>query len=261
MNMRTESVARLRVAGGIVIALAFVALLAAQAPQSQAPAKAPGSFSARDLSGVWEMPPEAFGHYDHSFSSGELPMTPWAEQKYAGAKPSEGPKMVTTSQLNDPFYTCFPPGVPRIYLHPFAMEIVQTPTEVIQLFEYDHLVRHIYTDGRQHNDPDPTWMGDSIGRWEGDTFVVDSIGFNDRTWLDRVGHPHSDKMHIVERFHRADAKTMQMDLTIEDSVAYTKPITKQLVFRSQPTWKIQEHVCIDNAEFLEFDKKELEAPK
>ena len=248
-------------AGVAVTALAFSLLLAARTPQQQPPAQAAGALSTPDLSGVWEMPPEAFGHYDHTFSNEELPMTPWAKQRYEAARPSDGPKMVSTAQLNDPFYACFPPGVPRIYFHPFAMEIVQTPKEVIQLFEYDHLVRHIYTDGRQHNDPDPTWMGDSIGHWEGSTLVVDTIGFNDKTWLDRVGHPHSDRLHIVERFRRMDAKTMQLDLTVEDPMAYTMPIAKQFVFRQQPTWKIQEHVCIDNAAFLEFDKKEVEPAK
>jgi hypothetical protein len=243
-----------------VAALGFSLLLAAQAPR-QVPANLAPAAEARDFSGVWEMPPDAFGNYEHSFTKDELPMTPWATKQYAAAKPSVGPKMVGIREMNDPFYRCLPPGVPRIYLHPFAMEIVQTPTEVIQLFEYDHLVRHIYTDGRQHNDPDPTFMGDAIGHWEGDTLVVDSIGFNDKTWLDRVGHPHSDQMHIVERFRRADARTIEMNMTIEDPVAYTQPIQKHMIFRLQPTWKIQEHVCADDADFLEFDKKENQPNK
>ena len=248
-----------------VAALAFSLLLAGQGA-TQAPAKASGAAagaapSSTDLAGVWEMPREAFGQYDQTFGKEELPMTDWAKQKYAAARPSEGPRMVSTAQLNDPFYVCLPPGVPRIYLHPFAMQIVQTPKEVIQLFEYDHLVRHVYTDGRGHGDPDPTWMGDSIGHWEGTTFVVDSIGFNDKTWIDRVGHPHSDKEHVIERFRRVDAKTIQMDMTIEDPVAYTKPIVKQFIFRLQPTWKIQEHICVDNADFLEFDKREVQKPQ
>lgn len=243
-----------------VAALALGLLLPAQT-KKQPPAKGAGALSTPDFSGLWEMPREAFGQYDQTFGAGELPMTPWAKQKYEAARPSEGPKMVSTAQLNDPFYKCFPPGVPRIYLHPFVMQIVQTPKEVIQLFEYDHLVRHIYTDGRQHKDPDPTWMGESIGHWEGSTLVVDSIGFNDKTWLDRVGHPHSDKLHLVERFRRVDPETIQLDLTVEDPVAYTKPIAKQLIFRLKPTWQIAEHVCVDNADFLEFDKSETPPAK
>jgi hypothetical protein len=241
------------------MALAFLLLpLACEAQQE----KAKATSSNHDLSGVWKMPPEAYGHYDQSFGATDLPMTAWAKAKFDAAKPSEGPKSVTIPQLNDPFYACYPPGVPRIYLHPFAMEIVQTPKEVIQIFEYDHLVRHIYIDGRPHpDDPDPTFMGNAIGHWEGDTLVVDTIGFNDKTWIDRVGHPHSEKLHTIERFRRVNQSTIQMDLTLEDPVAYTAPIKKQFVFLYQPTWDILEHVCIDNEEFLEFNKKENQPVK
>ena len=142
------------------------------------------------------------------------------------------------------------------------MEIVQTPKEVIEIFEYDHLVRHIYIDGRPHpEDPDPTWMGNSVGHWEGDTLVVDGIGFNDKSWIDRVGHPHSEKLHTVERFRRVSPSTIEMDFTLEDPVAYTTPIKKHFVFLNQPKWEILEHVCIDNAEFLEFNKKEVKTAK
>ena len=246
-----------RSAFGIKVALAVLLLpLACKAQQ----AKAAGAN--RDLSGVWKMPPEAYGHYETALGTADLPMTAWAKEKFDSAKPSDGPKAVTIAELNDPFYACYPPGVPRIYMHPFAMEIVQTPKEVIQLFEYDHLVRHIYIDGRPHpDDPDPTWMGNAIGHWEGDTLVVDTIGFNDKTWIDRVGHPHSEKLHTVERFRRVNQNTVQMDLTLEDPLAYTKPIRKQFVFVSQPKWDILEHVCIDNAEFLEFNKKETQPGK
>jgi hypothetical protein len=224
--------------------------------------KGKATSSNHDLSGVWKMPPEAYGHYDQSFGTTDLPMTPWAQGKFEAAKPSEGPKSVTIAQLNDPFYACYPPGVPRIYLHPFAMQIVQTPKEVIQLFEYDHLVRHIYIDGRSHpGDPDPTWMGNAIGHWKGATLVVDTIGFNDKSWIDRVGHPHSEKLHTIERFRRVNQSTIQMDLTLEDPMAYTKTIEKQFVFVLQPKWGILEHVCIDNAEFLEFNNREVQPAK
>lgn len=241
------------------IALVFLLLPRACEARQEKPKN---TSSNRDLSGVWKMPPEAYGRYDTALGAVDLPMTPWAKAKYDAAKPSDGPKAVTIAELNDPFYACYPPGVPRIYMHPFAMQIVQTPTEVIQLFEYDHLVRHIYIDGRPHpDDPDPTWMGNAIGHWEGDTLVVDTIGFNDRSWIDRVGHPHSEMLHTVERFRRVTQNTIQMDLTLEDPTAYTKPIKKQFVFLYQPKWNILEHVCIDNAEFLEFNKKETQPAK
>src|SRR2546427_429563 len=117
-------------------------------------------------------------------------------------------------------------------LHRRPMEIIQLSNEVIMMFEYARLVRHIYTDGRPHDkflDP-PLWMGDSIGKWEGDTLVVDVIGFNDKTWLDRIGHPHSDALHVVERIRRVDHGTLEDDITIDDPKAYKKPWTIQSTF-------------------------------
>jgi hypothetical protein len=141
------------------------------------------------------------------------------------------------------------------------MEIVQTPGRVLMLFEFSHFIRQIYTDGRKHNtDLGPTWMGDSIGHWDGDTLVVDTIGFNDKTWLDRAGHPHSTDLHLVERIRRVDKSTLQDDLTIEDPKAYTKPWGGQLTFQLRPTWNITEMVCEDNVNFDQFLKNEA-APK
>ena len=155
----------------------------------------------------------------------------------------------------DPAWYCNPPGVPRIYLHPFPMQIVVTPKELIMLFEYDHNVRHIYTDGRQHpKDLTATYMGDSIGHWEGDTFVIDTVGFNDKTWLDRAGHPHSDQLHVTERLHRTAADRLQIDFTIQDPVAYAMPFSSSMFFRGHPDWSLMEQVCEDNAAFLSFEK-------
>jgi hypothetical protein len=142
---------------------------------------------------------------------------------------------------------CLPPGVPRILLMPFPMQIAQLPGEVLMIFEYDHFIRAIYTDGRPHpKDLDPTWMGDSIGKWEGDTLLVDTIGFNDKTWLDMVGHPHSDALHLSERIRRVDRDTLQDDLTINDPKAYTKTWTGQQIFELKPSWHLGEYICEDN---------------
>jgi hypothetical protein len=196
------------------------------------------------------------------FSKDEPPMTPWAEERFKTTKPSFGPRSVEDS--NDPVNPttvnamgCFPPGLPRMYLQPFPMEIVQVPGRVIMFFEFSHYVRQIYTDGRKHNlDLGPTWLGDSIGHWEGDTLVVDTIGFNDKTWLDRAGHPHSDQLHLTERFHRVDPNTMQDELTIDDAKAYTKTWGSTLTFALHPKWNIMEMVCEDNVNFDEFLKNE-----
>jgi hypothetical protein len=135
------------------------------------------------------------------------------------------------------------------------MQIVETPKEVIELFEYDHIVRHIYTDGRTHpTDVKPSYNGHSIGHWEGDTLVVDTIGLNGKNWLDRVGHPESSRMHILERIHRVDDKTLQVNFTFEDPKSYVKPWTAQIRFQLHPDWDILEHVCEDNLAFESFEK-------
>jgi hypothetical protein len=194
-------------------------------------------------------------------------MTAWAQERFKATKPSFGPRSFEDS--NDPVNPttvsatgCFPPGVPRIYLHPFPMEIIQTPGRVIMFFEFNHFVRQIFTDGRPHNtDLGPTWMGDSIGKWEGDTLVVDTIGFNDKTWIDRAGHPHSEALHVVERIRRAGQDTLETDLTIDDPKAYTKPWGGKLTYQLKPTWHISEMVCEDNVNFDQFLKNETKPKK
>jgi len=203
-----------------------------------------------DLSGVWLIHPSAStrAYSNFVFAKEDPPMTAWGQAKYKTAKPAFGPLKVPAKQSNDPVYGCFPPGLPRIYLHPKPLEIVQLPDEVIMMFEYDRIVRHIYTDGRPHDeflDP-PLWMGDSIGKWEGETLVIDVIGFNDKTWLDRIGHPHSDALHVVERVRRVDHDTLSDEITIEDPKAYTKPWTAQIAFQMRPDLTLDwERVCED----------------
>jgi len=241
---------------GLLIVLAFAPMMFAQTVEPPEEAKTASSPPEHDLAGIWtaRKPPNAtlpdLITYFSSFPKGEPAMTPWSETMYKAAKPTFGPDGVTVKETNDPVYKCFPPGVPRVYLHPFPMQIIQIPGQVVMLFEYDHLVRHIYTDGREHpKDLDPTWMGNSVGHWEGDTLVVDTIGFNDKTWLDRVGHVHSDQLHVIESIRRTAQDTLQIDFTIEDPKAYTKPITKTIYFELKPKWDIKEQVCLDDVSF------------
>jgi hypothetical protein len=218
-----------------ILLVSFSVALAQMAGQSGTTmTQKPG---AADLSGLWLIHPSAgaSAYSSFTFAKESPPMTPWGEEKYKAAKPVFGPNKTTPKQSNDPVYGCFPPGLPRIYLHPKPIEIVQLPNEVIMMYEFDRIVRHIYTDGRPHDeflDP-PLWMGDSIGKWEGDTLVIDVIGFNDKTWLDRAGHPHSDALHVIERMRRVNHDTLSDDITIEDPKAYTKPWTAQIGFQLQ----------------------------
>jgi hypothetical protein len=129
----------------------------------------------------------------------------------------------------------------------FPFELVQTPARLVMLFEDDvpsH--RTIYLDGRGHpKDPNPTWMGHSIGHWEGDTLVVDSVGFNDKTWLDSAGHRHSEMLHVIERFRRPDLGHLEIEFTIDDPGAYAKPWIIKRVADLDAGDEIGEYVCAE----------------
>jgi hypothetical protein len=202
-------------------------------PKGAAPRTADGK---PDLSGVWS--PERTFIYDisSSLTKGEtLPLQPWAE-KLAKERMSK----------DDPEANCLPTGVPR--QAPYPWRIVQTPTHIFFLFEGNiHSYRQIFMDGRNHpKDPDPSWYGDSIGKWEGDTLVIDSVGFNDRFWFDFAGHPHTEQLHIIERFRRPDLGHLEFDATIDDPGAYTKPFTMHGHSTLQTGTDLMEYICNEN---------------
>jgi hypothetical protein len=147
----------------------------------------------------------------------------------------------------DPTERCIPPGIPRTELQPFPWEIVQARDRIVQIFEYQSLVRQIFTDGRGHpSDFEPTYMGHSTGKFEGDTLVIDTVGFNDKTWLDPMGLPHSDALHVVERMRRVDHDTLKDTYTIDDPKTYSKPWTAMRTFKLHSDWQIKEYVCTEN---------------
>jgi len=242
-------------------ALTFSSMAPARAQAEDKPPASPSLAHAAaplpDISGIWLQGSNVkVAWFDaQSKRLDNLPMTAWGEARFQANKPTHGINQVVSTETNDPIASCLPPGVPAIYMMTYPMEIVQAPGRVIMIFEYDHYVRHIYTDGRPHQDLTPTWMGDSIGRWEGDTLVVDASGFNDKTWLDDEGHPHSDALHVVERLRRVDRDTMVDDITIEDPKAYTQPLKTQRTLLLKPNWTLAEYVCEDNAAFLDFQKR------
>ncbi len=212
----------------------------------------------RDLTGVWMVRnPESMRSFSGAtYTKAEPEMTPWAQEKYKLAKSSNGGQY-TLETTNDPVLTkCDPPGLPRVYFHPYPFEFVNTPTYTLMLYEYDHVVRRIYTDGRPvPKDPDLSWMGYSVGHWDGDTtFVVDTVGLNDRTWLDRLGHVHSDQLHVTERFRRVDRDHMQIEIIMQDPKALTKPWTTTFYSELRPKWELGEISCA--GDYLEFNKFE-----
>jgi hypothetical protein len=260
---------RNRLAGlalAVMVALVCTGGMLGQAAAAQRAANAP----APDIAGVWRRsrtPPDKARQYTLGEIVGSIgdipPMTPWAMAKFKANEPNGGPHPVPLGQTNDPQFQCFPPGVPRIYSTRLGapFEIIQIPGKVVMIFEYDHFVREIFTDGRQHpQDLNPTWMGDSVGKWEGNTLVADAVGFNDKTWLDGAGHPHSELLHLVERIRRPTRDAMIDDITIEDPKAYTKPWVAHEIFELKPGWDLEEYVCEDNLNFKDLQSI-TESPK
>ena len=148
----------------------------------------------------------------------------------------------------DPTSKCIFPGVPRVNTSPYPMQIVQLPDKVIFLYEYMHNFRVIYTDGRPHRKNwEPSLIGDSIGRWDGDTLVIDTVNLTDRTWLDDHGNRHSDALHVIERWRRISANQLEYEETIDDRKFYTKPWTVKWVMPLAPReWELMEYACTDN---------------
>ena len=241
----------------MAVAAAGVLLLSTSGANAQVPTS--GEHNA-DLSGVWtnvNLPGTA--EWAINTFSKELPdMTAWGQARFDAAKPQRGPRGVPVAETDDLVYQCYPPGTPRIYIHPFPMEIIQLPGRVLMIFEYDHLVRQIYTDGREHRDDlAPSWMGDAIGHWEGKTLVVETTQFNDKTWIDRIAVPHSEEMKLTERIYLNDEGQLQIDMRIEDPVALAKPWEFSRYYR-KTDWTIEELVCEDNATYEDFEDALLE---
>ena len=198
-------------------ALCIIAMVSAAArpPQSKAP----------DLSGAWEQDEGMTnGAAGRGFSREVPPLQPAMMAKYNASR--AGLKSLADKGLDelDPLTYCFPPGAPRSMIMPYPFEIVQQGEAVYILFEYGSGIRIIHTRRTKHPDSlMPSWMGDSVGSWQGDTLVVDTIGFRPETWIDPTGVPHSDALHMVERFRRTNRNTLEVQFTFDDPMAFTKP--------------------------------------
>jgi hypothetical protein len=208
-------------------------------PTGPAPKLADGT---PDLSGVWlgGGASDADIANPRSLKEGsKVIMLPWAEA------------LVKTRQSKeDPEANCLPAGIPRG--SPYPWRLVQTPTHYFLLFEGNiHSYRQIFMNAKHPADPDPTWFGHSVGHWEGNTLIVDTVGFNDKFWFDYVGHPHTEKLHTIERYTRTDEGHLAIEVTIDDPGAYTQPFTTvgraQLMVNSE----LLEYICQENNQDLE----------
>ena len=202
-----------------------------------------------DLSGIWQVLNSAnWDIEDHAATKGvpagqgvvegnEIPYQPWA-----AAKKKENYQNRATA---DPDAKCFLSGVPRITYMRYPFQIVQTPKQITLLYEYVHATRNIFMDSQHLEGPLEWWMGDSRGRWEGDTLVVDVIHFNDQTWFDRAGNFHSEALHVVERYTLMGPNHINYEVTIEDPKVFTRPwkMSMPLYRRVEPNFQLLEYEC------------------
>jgi hypothetical protein len=215
-----------------------------------------------DLSGLWQTnsaPPEILERLIPGVTNGagEEPLSQYFINIFFDFKPEEEPLQPAAASLfrqraksfsiESPLPHCLPEGMPLVEMAPAPYKIIQTPGMTVMLYERDTTYRQVYTDGRSlPDDPQPTWLGYSVGKWQGDSLVVDTIGFNDRGWLDARGHTHSEALHLTERFHRLDFGHMEVQLTIDDPKTYTRPFTVKLTQRLIPDSDLLESFCAEN---------------
>jgi hypothetical protein len=188
-----------------------------------------------DFSGIWRTPSDKY--LENLGADGvQIPMLPWAAKVYQ--------ERVENNGKDRPGGLCLPHSVTDFDAHFNPRKIIQTPGQIAMLFESYHSFREIFIDGRPlPKDPAPAWFGYSVGKWEGQTLVVNSIGINEKTWLDDSGHPHSDAMRVIERFQRPDFGHMTVQLTIDDPKTYSRPWTVTIPWDLFPDTELLDWVC------------------
>jgi hypothetical protein len=220
-----------------------------------------------DISGTWEPaggPLDGVQFYgskaaqEDGKSDREPPYTALGRELWQRNKPSIGSRGVLPAEANDPVINCDPQGFPREDLFQLrTTQIVQTPLAVLILYEFDQIWRAIWTDGRElPKEPEPRWFGYSVGKWvDDDTFVVETSGIDDRSWIDNVGRPHSDELRVEERFHRVDRDHLEWTVTIDDPKMYTQPwvaMDKLPFYLQPPGFDVREMIC-SPSESKEYD--------
>jgi hypothetical protein len=198
------------------------------------------------IGGLWLPRGFVIGDLRKAVKGGEaLPFRPWAEAVYKTRLADLG--------KDDPTSNCIVGGVPRNDFVPYPFKILETPGNMVILYEAIHSYRQIFTDGRQlPKDPNPAWLGYSVGRWEKDVFVVESSGFNDNVWLDNAGVPATEQLKVTERFIRKDFGNMDIEITIDDPKTYTKTwvMVQPLVFQADN--EIIEYICDENNRYFDL---------
>lgn len=207
-----------------------------------------------DLSGIWQVEAEPRG--PGLFGLGESPNSKYFRDILSDFKRGEEPLTLEGAEILrrntqpgvvGPNLRCLPDGVPHADLLPEPFKIIQTPGEILFLYEVETMFRQVFTDGRNFPvDPSPTWLGYSVGRWDGDSLVVDTVGFNDLSWLDARGHGHSEEMRVEERFRRRDFGHLDVTVTITDPKIFTRPVTINFVEQLLPDTDVYEHICNEN---------------
>jgi hypothetical protein len=194
-----------------------------------------------DLSGFWMPTPAVKYLLDLAadLKPNEVPLRPWAQTLYQ--------ERIENNGKDHPGVRCWPSGIPEKDNIPDGLKVVQTPDLILFLHESRTIYRQIFTDGRPlPKNAQPTWMGYSIGRWEGDTLVVETIGQNGKTWLDMRGLPGTESLHVTERFSRPTIGRIDMVVTIDDPEAYTKPWNVKMAWNLLPDAELIESICEEN---------------
>jgi len=206
-----------------------------------------------DLSGLWQGPPPTSAGGDLNTAGGAFDVGDIHRNVFYEIKPAQEPLKPEASAIvasrrdaPRPQALCLPMGAPS-FMMVRAFKIIQTPQQIVMFGETPDPPRQIYLDGRDlPKDPDPTWLGSSIGKWDGDTLVVQTTGFNEAGWLDNAGHPRSEHMLITERYRRLDFGHMDLEIRYEDPKYYTRPFTNKAMLHLIPDSDTIEYVCTEN---------------
>jgi hypothetical protein len=194
------------------------------------------------IAGLWRPAPTIISDMGRGVT---VPARPWAEELLK--------RRIADNARDDPSAKCIVGGVPRNDFVPYPFKILQTPGIVVILYEAILSFRQIFTDGRElPKDPNPAWLGYSVGRWDGDAFVVTSTGFNDDVWLDNLGRPATGQLRVTERFIRRNLGKMDIEVTIDDPKAYTKPWTSTQPLVLVPDGELIEYICDENNKYFQI---------